>query len=196
MGNDIEYILIGGSAGSVKIIERIISGLPDDLQIPIIIVRHMGEDNEMESYYGHLSSYTKINIREAEDKCPIEESTIYFAPPGYHLLIEENRCFALDLSPKKNYSRPSIDVLFQSAASAFGSSAATILLSGANGDGTAGSEAIYDAGGETVAQDPSEAEYPQMPLSAIEAKKIHTILKIEEILCHIIELDKKYRRIF
>lgn len=195
MQSDIKVILIGGSAGSVKIIETIIGLLPDDLQIPIVIVRHMGEGDDMRDYYSILSSKRKIRIREAEDKYPIEESTIYFAPPGYHLLIEDNRQFALDLSPRSNYSRPSIDFLFRSAAKAFGSSVASILLSGANGDGSSGSEAIYDAGGQTIAQNPDEAEFPTMPQSAIKTEKITAVLKIDEILCHIIELNDKFRGI-
>lgn len=195
MQSDIKYILIGGSAGSTRIIENLLSRLPHNLQIPIIIIRHMGEGDDMSEYYKILSRSTEITISEAEDKGSIDESTVYFAPPGYHLLIEENRRFALDLSPRSNFSRPSIDILFQSAAKAFGSSAASILLSGANSDGSAGSVAIYDSGGLTIAQDPEEAEFPQMPLSAIKTEKITAVLKINEISCHIIELNDNFRRI-
>ncbi len=195
MRDNIEVILIGGSAGSGRLLEIIIKSLPKDFKIPLVIVRHISEGNSLKEYYNLLSEQTGKRIREVEDKELMSTSTTYFSPPGYHMLIEEDRHFALDISAKSNYSRPSIDVLFRSAAKVFKSSVVSIILSGANDDGAMGTVAVKNAGGLTIAQNPSNAPFPKMVDSAIKTGKIDLILTIDEIIYHIIELDSKSRGI-
>lgn len=163
-----KIILIGGSAGSVPLIFNIMSALPARLKIPIIIVLHR-HNNVVSEFAALLKAHAKnICIMEPDDKQPLLPANIYLAPQNYHLLIEQDCTFSLDYSELVNYSRPSIDVTFESAAHVFGKGVTGILLSGANGDGSAGMKKILEYGGEAWVQEPVTAEYPTMPQRAIE----------------------------
>jgi len=161
-----KVIAIGGSAGSLHVILTILTALPSPLAALIIIVVHRrnGVDSILETL---LSTRTKLAVKEVEDKQPIHINTIYIAPPDYHLLVENEDCFSLDSSEKINFSRPSIDVCFESIAAVFGSRVTGILLSGANADGAAGLAAIRKMGGYTIVQNPVTAEVDFMPRQAI-----------------------------
>lgn len=160
-------VVIGGSAGSLKVLLHLLPELHYPLSFPVIIVLH--RKNDRRSSLEHLLGYrTSIPVREAGDKESLHNGTIYIAPPDYHLLAEKDCSLSLDGSEKVLWSRPSIDVTFHSVAEVFGSNTLGILLSGANNDGAYGLECIRAAGGKTLIQDPAYAEMPAMPLAALE----------------------------
>lgn len=159
-------VVIGGSAGSLKVLLRIVPRLWPELPFPVIVVLHRKKDpdSSMEQLF---REHSRMRVKEAEDKEPLCPGAIYLAPPDYHLLIEKDYSLALDASEKVLWSRPSIDVTFESAAEVFGSRTLGILLSGANNDGAAGLAEIQNAGGCTIVQDPANAEMPVMPEAAL-----------------------------
>ncbi len=184
-----KYIVIGCSAGSALLIKSILSNIPKDFIIPMIFLRHIGSHYHSRKYAEILAEEFGLNIKEAEDKEKIEQSSIYLAPPGYHLLIEESGTFSLSLDEKVNFNRPSIDVFFESVAYAFGSKVIGIILSGANCDGAIGLKEIKLSGGTTIVQEPSTAEFPMMPQSAINKTEVDYICKIEKINSLILEFN-------
>ncbi|MGZ5244595.1 MAG: chemotaxis protein CheB, partial [Bacteroidia bacterium] len=152
-----KLIVIGGSAGSIDAIIRIIPKLSKDFSIPIVIVLHRKASKES-SISAILQHRTSLKIKEAEEKEKITNGTVYFAPPDYHLLIESDNTFSLDASEKIHFSRPSIDVTFESAAGQYKQKLIGILLTGANDDGAKGIKDIAHYGGFTIAQEPNTAE--------------------------------------
>jgi len=178
--NEYQLIVIGGSAGSLDVLLHVIPKLKANFHIPIVLVLH-----RMNSYDSTLTELiaakTTLKVKEVEDKEPIKAGNIYIAPADYHLLIEKDGMFSLDFSEKINFSRPSIDITFASAADAFGERTLGILLSGANADGVDGMQAIKNAGGLAVVQDPKTAEVSFMPAQAILNIEVDKILKIDEI---------------
>jgi len=173
-------IVIGGSAGSMEVLLNLFSVLRKDFRVPIIIVSHVHPlDNG--GLVDFLSQQTGLNIKEADEKESIQPGHIYFSPANYHLLIEQDKTFSLSIDPKVNYSRPSIDVMFETAAMAWTDALIGIILTGANSDGAAGICAIKDHGGFTIAQDPADSAYPVMPQAAIDTGKIDSILSIGEL---------------
>jgi two-component system chemotaxis response regulator CheB len=138
-----------------------------------------------------LSSRTSLSVKEVEDKEPIQAGTIYIAPPDYHLLVEDKHTFALDSSEKVQYSRPSIDVSFESIAACFGTDVLGILLSGANADGAEGMAAIKAGGGYTIAQDPASADVGYMPQQAINLGVVDEVLDVINLESKVIQYLKK-----
>lgn len=163
-----EILLIGGSAGSLDVVLRILEGLPKTLNLSIVIVLHRKSTSDS-SLTRLLDIRSTVSVKEAEEKEEIVRGMIYLAPADYHLLIERDHTFSLDSSEKVQFSRPSIDVTFQSAAEVYKSSTAALLLSGANSDGSEGIKSIADEGGLTIVQNPVTAEVPFMPKAAIMA---------------------------
>jgi len=145
-----------------------------------VVVVHRGKSGDS-ILADLLSSQTKLVVKEVEDKELILPGTIYIAPPDYHLLLENEYTFSLDASEKVHYSRPSIDVTFESAALVYGPALVGVLLSGANADGAVGLKNIADAGGFTIAQQPATAEVGYMPQQAINLTKVSVILEGEDI---------------
>lgn len=178
----LQLIVIGGSAGSLPVLQSILRSLPDNFSIPVIIVIHRQRNVSSELSRILNSSSRKKKILEPDDKEPIRECCIYLAPQNYHLLIEEDKTISLDYSELVQFSRPSIDVTFDSAAKIYKSTLAAILLTGANNDGTKGLLSVVNEGGLAIAQDPKTAEYPVMPLSAIEKVEEIQVLKPHEII--------------
>jgi two-component system chemotaxis response regulator CheB len=174
-------IVIGGSAGAFGVITEIIRGLPATFQIPIIIAQHLNIDTD---YYfiEHYRNSTSLNVELVDDFAQLKASTIYVCPADYHLLVEDKETLVLSSDEKVNFSRPSIDVLFESAADIFENEILSIILTGANNDGAYGSSCIKDRGGTTIAQQPSEAKFSEMPQKAIETNKIDHILTIDRII--------------
>lgn len=173
-------LLIGGSAGSTNVLLKIFSSLKQEIPFSIVLIMH--RKNTPDFLLGNLlSSRFSFPVKEAEEKEKILPGTVYIAPPDYHLLFEKDFTFSLDVSEKVNYSRPSIDVSFSSAAVAYGNKVAAILLSGANADGTEGLQDVKKFGGIVAVQDSETAESPYMPRYAIERIEGLTILKAEEI---------------
>jgi len=132
-------------------------------------------------------------VKEADEKEKILPSTVYIAPPNYHMLMEEDFTISLSTEQKRNYARPSVDVLFETAALAFGDQVIGVVLTGANNDGAKGLLAIKDAGGLTMVQNPDESEAYLMPRSAIEVAAPHFVLSLDEITNKLVELDKENR---
>ncbi|CAG36520.1 chemotaxis protein CheB [Desulfotalea psychrophila] len=173
-------IVIGASAGGIHALKQILSQLEADFQTPILIVQHIG--NEPESYLVPLfKECCSLTVVEAHDKEPIAPGTIYFAPPNYHLLLEEERTIALSADERVNFSRPSIDRLFQTAAAAYCDELIGIILTGANSDGAAGLNDIYKNGGLTIVQSPETAAIDIMPRAALAKTNADHILILEEI---------------
>jgi len=174
-------IAIGGSAGSLDVLFGILSGLRQDLQLVILIILHRKSDGDS-MLSELLNGKTNLRVKDAEEKEAILPGHIYLAPPDYHLLIENDETFSFDYSEKVNYSRPSIDISFESAADVFGARLTGILLSGANADGVIGLRAIKRNGGTTIAQHPDSARVPYMPTQAILHAGIDKMLLPEEIV--------------
>ncbi|MDO9043521.1 MAG: chemotaxis protein CheB [Desulfocapsaceae bacterium] len=182
-----EIVVMGGSAGGFKVFSAILSALPLDFSLPILVVQHLipGDDG---LFYRHLASTIRLPVIEPCDKQWIKHGHVYVAPANYHILVEQNGTIALSVDDKINWSRPSIDVLFESAAQAFGEQVIAVLLSGANADGAAGMLKIKEAGGLTIALDPATAEYPVMPQAAIDSGAADEVLSAEEIGLRLVKL--------
>lgn len=160
-----EMIVIGGSAGSLSVIISILRYLRRvDYAIIIVLHRKSTADSILTDL---LSSHSSLTVKEAEEKESIVPGTVYLAPPDYHLLIENDRTISLDASEKINFSRPSIDVTFESAAEIYGNRLAGVLLSGGNHDGTEGLKKIHGSGGLCIVQDPASADVAFMPEHAL-----------------------------
>lgn len=181
MTNDkYKAIVIGVSAGGMAALKKILPPLPKDFPLPIIIVQHVHPTQEgffMDSFNKQCALF----VKEADEKESVRSGYVYFAPPNYHLLIEPDKTFSLSIDEKVNYSRPSIDVLFQSAVDTYSSGLIGIILTGANNDGARGLNLIKDSGGLAIVQDPATAEFPAMPEAAISAVKPDFILPLKEI---------------
>lgn len=177
-------LVIGGSAGSLDVILKILPQIKLQLNFPIVTVLH--RKKAVGSSLTTLYSYkTSIPVREIEEKDPIAPGTIYIAPADYHLLFEKDNTFALDSSEKINYSRPSIDLCFESAAEVYRDRVVALLLSGANADGAEGLKTIKSFGGITAVQDPKTAEVAYMPQQGILKAPVDYILKENEIVTFI-----------
>lgn len=159
-------VVIGASAGGVEVLSTLLPALPETLRAAVFVVLHQPPDRPS-ILVEIFSRKCRLPVREAEDKEPIDPGTIYFAPPNYHLLIEQGPRIALSVDDLVQFSRPSIDVLFQSAADAYRDRLLGILLTGWNEDGAAGLLAVRAANGTTIVQDPESAEAPVMPQAAI-----------------------------
>jgi len=184
-----EAIVIGTSSGGMNALKFLFSALPVDFSIPIIIVQHISPRSDNQ-WIKLLNNNSKLYLKEADEKEKIEHGKVYIAPPNYHLMIERNKTFSLTIDERVNYSRPSIDVLFESAAEAYKNKLIGVILTGSNNDGTKGIKRIKEYGGLTIAQDPETAESAYMPASAIAAIQPDYILALENIIELLIKLDK------
>jgi two-component system chemotaxis response regulator CheB len=177
----IEMLVIGGSAGCLPVLNKILAAIPPALNIAIIVVIHRMKNvpSEMDKLLSFHSPEKKVV--EPEDKEAIKTDCIYLAPQNYHLLVEADRTFSLDYSEAVHYSRPSIDVTFESVAEIYGEQVLAILLSGANCDGTKGVRKIIERGGSVIVQHPDTAEYSFMPKSVTDQKLAAQVLQPHEI---------------
>ena len=179
-GCHINAVLIGSSLGGVPLLQHIFAALPKTYPIPVLVVQHVHPE-QGESPAHVINADVAIRVKDAEDKEPIEPGTAYFAPPGYHLLVERDQRIALSVDEKVNWSRPSVDVLFQSAVYLWAPHLLGIVLSGANSDGAAGIVTLKQHGCMTLAQEPSEAKRAEMPASAIATGCVDEVLGIAKI---------------
>jgi two-component system chemotaxis response regulator CheB len=176
----IDAVVIGASAGGMDALSVVLSALPETLRAPIFVVLHQPRDRP--SLLAELFEARCVRpVREPEDKEPIEAGTVYFAPPDYHLLVDDGAQLALSADEPVNYARPSIDVLFESASDAYGSRLLGIVLTGANHDGAAGLSAVDRAGGLAIVQDPKTAQVEVMPAAALAATRGARALPLPEI---------------
>ena len=173
-------VVIGTSAGGLNALSKIFSGLNKKFKLPVLIVQHKHVDSD-DYLAKHLGKISTLNFKEADEKESIKKGYVYLAPANYHLLVEEDFTLSLNIDEKVFYCRPAVDVLFETAAIAYGSDLIGILLTGANEDGAHGMEMIKIAGGMTIAQDPKCAEVEFMPQAAIKRIKVSKILTLENI---------------
>jgi two-component system chemotaxis response regulator CheB len=184
-----QIIVIGVSWGGMRALQKILPQLPANFKLPIVIVQHIGAHSGSE-WIQILNNMCKIEIKEADEKEKIEKG-VYIAPANYHLLIEKNRTFSLSLEERVNHARPSIDVLFECVADVYGPAAIGIILTGLNSDGAEGINKIKQKGGLTIVQDPIDAEASEMPLAALELIKADHVVKLDELMPLLINLEKE-----
>jgi len=180
-------VVIGASAGGTVALQKILPFLPAGFPLPVVIAQHLHPLQDGAAIV-HYSGGCELVVKDVEEKESVRPGFVYFAPPNYHLLIEDDNTFSLSVDEKVHFTRPSIDVLFESAADAYGVNLVGIILSGANQDGAAGLLRIKQSGGLTVVQDPQDAEVNYMPKAAIEVANPDHILTAEGICKFLIEL--------
>lgn len=176
----VDAIVIGASAGGIEALTTLLPALPRGLPVSVFVVLHLPRERPsllVEIFRPKCA----LAVQEAVDKEPIRPATIYFAPPDYHLLLDKGPQIALSADELVNYSRPSIDVLFESAADLYRKRALGVVLSGGNDDGAAGLQAIVGAGGLGVVQQPESAQVSAMPLAAIRRGHVDYVLPLEQI---------------
>lgn len=185
-------VVMGCSAGGLHALQEIFRGLPPNLSFPVVVVQHLPAhfDVNLEAVFG--KSF-KGPVHEAGDKMELEDGHAYFAPSNYHLLLERDRTCSLSQDEFVHYFRPSIDVLFVSAANSLGRSAVGVLLTGANQDGADGLLQIQTRGGITIVQDPAEAQVATMPQSALNIMQPDQILKLDGIASYLARLSQTSR---
>jgi two-component system chemotaxis response regulator CheB len=179
-------IFIGASLGGLRAVASILRGLPPKFLVPLAVVLHRAKDSDgaLVEILQHDSS---LPVSEPFDKEPILPGRVYLAPADYHLLVESGH-FCLSVDAPIRYARPSIDVLFESAADAFGAEAIAVVLTGANGDGAYGATKVREARGRVIVQDPATAEAPQMPEAVLAKFRPDYILPLEKMAPLLVEL--------
>jgi two-component system chemotaxis response regulator CheB len=179
-------VVVGASAGALEALSVILPALPADFRLPVLVVVHVPPDKKsvLVELFRHKC---RVAVHEAEDKEPIRGGNIYFAPADYHLLVEKDGSLSLSSDEPVLYSRPSIDVLFESAADAYGSDLIGIVLTGANQDGASGMKAIVDAGGTAIVQRPDDAFASAMPQAALAACPMAEVLPLAMIAARLQE---------
>lgn len=180
IGRRLKVLVIGGSAGSLRVVMRFLPLLRPNLDIAIIVVLHRKKTGD-ELLTEILASKSVLPVKEAEEKEPLLPGTVYIAPADYHLLIENDHTLSLDASEKVNFSRPSIDISIESAAYVFGDSLVCLLLSGANTDGVTGMKIARSLGATIAIQAPDSAEMATMPYGAYISMEIDRILMPDEM---------------
>jgi two-component system, chemotaxis family, protein-glutamate methylesterase/glutaminase len=190
MGSQPEAVVIGASAGALEALSAILPALPAAFRLPLIVVVHVPPDRRS-MLAEILQKKCRIQVREAEDKEPISGATAYFAPPDYHLLIEVDKNFALSSDEPVLFSRPSIDVLFESAADAYGPALIAIVLTGANADGARGIKAVVEAGGIAIVQSPESAFAAAMPEAALELAPSARVMTLDAIAAYLLEVGTR-----
>ena len=187
-----DVVVIGASWGALKALRKILSGLPSTFQLPLILVPHRGRDSE--HLLAHLlEDCSDMPVSEVEDKDTIEPGHVYLAPSNYHLLVEDGH-FSLSTDEPVRFSRPSIDVTFESVADEYGPRSVGVMLTGANEDGSRGLRRIADRGGLAIVQDPATAESPLMPASALKSVPEALMLPLEGIADHLATLEARTSR--
>lgn len=173
-------VVIGVSAGGLEALRLILTRLPASFPVPVVVVQHRGAEAQ-EFLARYLDERCEVKVKEAEDKEQAEPGTVYLAPANYHLLLDDDGSFALSLEGPVRFSRPSIDLLFESAADVYGSGLIAVILTGANDDGSRGLAAVKRRGGLAVVQDPATAEVAVMPEAAIRAAAVDFVLPLRAI---------------
>jgi two-component system, chemotaxis family, protein-glutamate methylesterase/glutaminase len=180
-----ELVVVGASFGGFDALKVMLGGLPESLPLPLAVVQHQGSPGA--GLAALLQRYTALVVVDAEDKDDLRPGVVYLAPPGYHLLAERGS-LALSIDPPVVHARPSVDVLFESAADAYGPAVIGVVLTGTGRDGAAGLARIKDRGGRAIVQEPSTAIRSEMPAAALASAVVDWILPLERIAAQLIEL--------
>jgi len=181
-----QLVTIGCSMGGMHALQTIFEVLPQDFPLPITVVQHRYKTSN-EGLPQFLRRHSKLQVVDTTDKEWLRPGTVYLAPANYHLLVERGE-LNLSVDDKVEYSRPSIDVMFESAADAYGSGVIAVVLTGANSDGARGAARISKRGGFVIVQDPKTAESPAMPQAAVDATRVDRILPLDRIGPFLVEL--------
>lgn len=185
-----KVVVIGASYGGLYALMELLGGLTTDFPAPVVVAQHRSAEDSDEQRLGSvLTRYSALPVKDAEHGERLEPAHVYLAPADYHLLIENDR-FELTVDDVVQYSRPSIDVLFESAARAYRGGSVAVLLTGFGRDGTNGMTCIHEAGGHTIAEDPETAMQATMPRNAIDAGVVDEVLPLDAIATRLIELSK------
>lgn len=187
-----EAVVIGVSSGGVHALNTVLPALPAEFQLPVMVVQHLSPKTASE-LPSSLDARCRINVKHVEDKERLEPGVVYIAPSDYHVLVEPDRSLALSVDEPVNCSRPAIDVLFESAADAFGSKLIGVILTGASSDGSLGLKCIKQSGGYALVEDPESAAAATMPRAALEATEVDRVAPIDEIAMALIRLAELRR---
>ncbi len=179
-------VVVGTSAGGLKALDVMLGAIPADFALPIVAVQHRSRESS-DAYAAVLGASTKLPVREIDDGDLLVGPGVFLAPPDYHVLVEPGR-LSLSTEEAVSYSRPSIDVLFETAADAYGARVIAVLLTGANADGARGLVRIKQAGGTAIVQDPHTAEAPEMPAAGIALAHVDRVLPLTEIAGELVRL--------
>lgn len=176
----VKLVVIGCSAGGIEALKKILPILPSNYAPAVVVIQHIGHQihTTLAEFFGGIC---KLRVKEAEDKEPLQPGIIYFAPSGYHLLLESDFSFALNIDAPVHYVRPAIDVFMESAAPIMKDQIVGAILTGANHDGAQGLKKIADCGGRTLVQDPTTADFPTMPAAALEVSVTSQVLNLSDI---------------
>jgi two-component system chemotaxis response regulator CheB len=179
--------VVGASAGAVEALSALLPALPAGYPLPVMVVVHLPPDRA--SILADLfRSRCRVPVKEAEDKEPVAAGTVYFAPPDYHLLVEPDRRLSLSGEEPVLFSRPAVDVLFESAADAYGAALVGVVLTGASSDGALGLRAVRAAGGAALVQDPAGAYAAAMPRAALAACPAAAVMTLDQIAARLARL--------
>ncbi len=189
--NRFEAVVIGSSAGGIRALSTVLSALPSEFPLPIIIVQHLHPDSG--AYLARIfASKCSLKVKQADEKESLKKGVVYIAPPNYHLLIEDDRTLSLSIDAHVHYARPSVDVLFETAIYAYRDKLIGIILTGANDDGSEGVKKIKQMGGYVIVQDPATAEADVMPKAAIAATNVDKILPLKQIGPYLLQLVNRF----
>lgn len=175
-----DVVVMGASWGGLHALERIFGGLGSDFPTPIVVAQHRDPDADEDLLTGLLNRHTPLCVASVEDKSPLEPGTVLVAPPGYHVLLDDGSA-ELSVDEPVQFARPSIDVLFESAADAYGARAVGVLLTGANEDGAHGLSVVAARGGHTIVQDPATCVRAEMPRAALAAMEPDAVVALDDI---------------
>jgi len=181
-----DLVVVGTSWGGLAALRTLVAGLPGDFQMAVALVQHRHKESD-HLLRTLLQERTALEVCEVEDKMPLQHGRIYVAPPDYHTLVEPGH-FSLSTEAPVRFSRPSIDVTFQSAADSYGHRTVGIVLTGANADGSAGLRRISDRGGMAIVQDPSTAESALMPAAAVKAVPRARVMELSDMVKFVAQL--------
>ena len=181
-----EALIIGASSGGVALLAEMLPSLPARFPAPLILCLHAGAETTP-GLVSLLRSKLRLDVEEAQDGVRPDPGTVYVAPGGYHLLMERNGCFSLSVDEPVRFARPSVDVLFETAAACWGNRLVALILSGASADGAAGARAVKDHGGSLIVQTPASARAPVMPSAAIQATTPDAVLPPDAIIPAVLE---------
>ena len=183
-----ELVVIGTSLGGLNALSRLLADLPRTFSVPIVVVQHRAIAPQASGLAELLQQQTPLRVVEADDKMRLERGTVYLAPADYHLLIEERGVLALSTEGPVRAARPSIDVLFETAADAYRDTLVCVLLTGASADGAEGVAAVKEYGGRAIVEDPVTAECRTMPAAGIAAAEVDYVLPLSQVAEHLMTL--------